>query len=127
MSRRCAHPTHRAYRLVGPLVAVALGLGLASWASVAVISTGFASSGASLHITGAPLHVTGATAGNPITISPASAARLPIEGGAELPQAGAPTVANTFVVQVVGQGDEGAVRLSEAVGRLPHARSTPRS
>src|SRR5262249_60860318 len=67
------------------------------------------------------LSVFGDAAGNSITISRDAAGRILVNGGAIAVVGGTPTVANTSLIQVFGQGGDDVVALNEANGALPAA------
>jgi Ca2+-binding RTX toxin-like protein len=58
---------------------------------------------------------------NAITASRNAAGTILINGGAVAVQGGTPTVANTTLVQVLGQGENDTITLDEASGALPAA------
>src|SRR5262245_17010261 len=58
---------------------------------------------------------------NVITTSRDAAGTILVNGGAVAVQAGTPTVANTAVIQVFGQGGNDTLTLNEANGALPVA------
>ena len=57
----------------------------------------------------------------PITVSRDAAGRILVNGGAIAVVGGTPTVANTSLIQVFGQGGNDVITLSEANGALPQA------
>src|SRR3954462_2349154 len=92
--------------------------------------------GGSLPVTGAPaqaattatfnanagqLTVLGDSLDNSITVSRDAAGRILVNGGAVAVIGGTPTVANTALIQVFGQGGKDTLTLSEANGALPKA------
>jgi len=79
----------------------------------AVIATFLASSGT--------LTVFGDNLDNTIAVSRNAAGNLLVNGGAVKVVGGTPTVANTALIQVFGQGGNDNVTLSEATGALPRA------
>ena len=58
---------------------------------------------------------------NTITVSRDAAGKLLVNGGAVAIQGGTPTVANTGLIQVFGQGGNDTITLNEANGALPAA------
>ena len=58
---------------------------------------------------------------NTITVSRNAAGQLLVNGGAVAVAGGTPTVANTALIQVFGQGGNDAVTLNQANGALPRA------
>jgi Ca2+-binding RTX toxin-like protein len=64
---------------------------------------------------------TGDNLANAITLSRNAAGNILVNGGAVAVQGGTPTVANTDVMQVQGQGDNDTITLDEANGALPRA------
>ena len=69
---------------------------------------------------GGILSVSGDNAGNSLTFSRDAAGRILVNGGAVATQ-GTPTVANTNLIQVFGQGGNDTITLSEVNGALPAA------
>jgi Ca2+-binding RTX toxin-like protein len=67
------------------------------------------------------LTTTGDDLANAITTSRNAAGTILINGGAVAVQGGTPTVANTALMQVFGQGDNDTITLDEANGALPTA------
>ncbi len=67
------------------------------------------------------LAVSGDSLNNTITISRDAAGKILVNGGAVAVIGGAPTVANTSLIQVFGQGGQDAISLSEVNGALPRA------
>ena len=67
------------------------------------------------------LTVFGDTLNNTITISRNAAGALLVNGGAVSVSGGTPTVANTALIQVFGQGGNDTITLNEAGGALPRA------
>src|SRR5262245_1526847 len=63
----------------------------------------------------------GDTLDNVITTSRDAAGTILVNGGAVAVQGGTPTVANTTLIQAVGQGGNDTINLDEAVGALPAA------
>ena len=67
------------------------------------------------------LTVFGDSADNSIVISRDAAGKILVNGGAITVVGGTPTVANTSLIQVFGQGGQDVVTLNEANGALPAA------
>src|SRR5829696_1797482 len=67
------------------------------------------------------LTVFGDNLDNTITVSRNAAGQLLVNGGAVSILGGTPTVANTSLIQVFGQGGNDTVTLNEANGALPRA------
>ena len=67
------------------------------------------------------LSVFGDALDNNITVSRNAAGQVLVNGGAVSVIGGTPTVANTALIQVFGQGGNDAVTLNEANGALPRA------
>ncbi|HKB02839.1 MAG TPA: hypothetical protein VKD90_11510, partial [Gemmataceae bacterium] len=67
------------------------------------------------------LSVFGDALDNTITISRNAAGTLLVNGGAVAVKGGTPTVANTALIQVFGQGGNDTITLDEASGALPRA------
>lgn len=67
------------------------------------------------------LSVFGDNLDNAITVSRDAAGKLLVNGGAVAVQGGTPTVGNTSLVQVFGQGGNDTITLNEASGALPRA------
>jgi Ca2+-binding RTX toxin-like protein len=67
------------------------------------------------------LTVFGDALDNNITASRDAAGTILINGGAVTVQGGTPTVANTALIQVFGQGGDDMITLNEAIGALPAA------
>jgi Ca2+-binding RTX toxin-like protein len=67
------------------------------------------------------LSVSGDTANNSIAISRDAAGKILVNGGAVAVTGGTPTVANTAVIRVLGQGGDDVITLNEANGALPAA------
>src|SRR5213078_2574580 len=70
---------------------------------------------------GGVLSVIGDAQNNAITVSRDAAGKLLVNGGAVAVKGGTPTVANTTLIQVVGQGGNDTITLNEANGALPRA------
>jgi len=67
------------------------------------------------------LSVTGDSLDNSIVVSRDAAGKLLVNGGAVTVIGGAPTVANTTLIRVFGQGGSDVITLNEANGALPRA------
>src|SRR5262245_28884615 len=67
------------------------------------------------------LSVFGDALDNTITLGRNAAGQILVNGGAVLVKGGTPTVANTALIQVFGQGGNDVVTLNEASGALPKA------
>src|SRR5436190_21980428 len=67
------------------------------------------------------LSVFGDSAANTITVSRDAAGKILVNGGAVGVKGGTPTVANTALISVFGQGGNDAITLDEANGALPAA------
>ena len=67
------------------------------------------------------LSVFGDSLNNSITVSRDAAGRILVNGGAVAVAGGTPTVANTALIQVFGQGGQDVIALSEVNGALPAA------
>ena len=67
------------------------------------------------------LTVFGDALDNTIEVSRNAAGNLLVNGGAVAIKGGTPTVANTALIQVFGQGGDDAITMSEANGALPRA------
>src|SRR5215207_6491857 len=67
------------------------------------------------------LSTLGDSLNNNITVSRDAAGKLLVNGGAVTVLGGTPTVANTSLIQVFGQGGNDTITLSEANGALPRA------
>src|SRR5262245_9675161 len=70
---------------------------------------------------GGTLSVFGDNLANTITISRNAAGQILVNGGAVSVPGGTPTVANTALIQVFGQGGDDIITLNEASGALPRA------
>src|SRR5215468_7210144 len=68
------------------------------------------------------LSVLGDALDNTTTISRDAAGRILVNGGAVAVVGGTPTVANTSLIQVFGQGGNDTITLNEANGALPAAQ-----
>ena len=67
------------------------------------------------------LSVLGDSLDNTITTNRDAAGTILVNGGAVNVQGGTPTVANTALIQVFGQGGNDTIELNEAIGALPAA------
>ena len=67
------------------------------------------------------LSVFGDSLNNSITVSRNAAGQILVNGGAVTVAGGSPTVANTSLIQVFGQGGQDVLTLSEVNGALPLA------
>ncbi|MGB2607933.1 MAG: hypothetical protein WBC80_03095, partial [Isosphaeraceae bacterium] len=67
------------------------------------------------------LNVFGDALANTITVSRNAAGNILVNGGAVVISGGTPTVANTTLIQVFGQGGNDQISLNEANGALPLA------
>ncbi len=97
--------------LTSALLAVGALAGTTVSASAATVAT----------FSNGTLSVFGDSAGNTITVSRDAAGKLLVNGGAIPVAGGAPTVANTSLIQVFGQGGNDTVTISEVNGALPRA------
>jgi Ca2+-binding RTX toxin-like protein len=102
----------RARRLLAGAVLSAGVLAATSVPANAATTATFSSSG---------LSVLGDSANNSIVISRDAAGRILVNGGAVAVTGGTPTVANTALIQVFGQGGDDVITLNEANGALPRA------
>jgi len=98
--------------LAGTTLAAAAIAGTAGTANAAVTSS-FSSSGV--------LTVFGDSLDNNITISRDAAGKILVNGGAVNVTGGTPTVANTSLIQVFGQGGNDTITISETNGALPRS------
>jgi Ca2+-binding RTX toxin-like protein len=98
--------------LAGTTLAAAVVAGTAGTANAAVTSS-FTSGGV--------LTVFGDSLDNNITISRDAAGKILVNGGAVNVTGGTPTVANTSLIQVFGQGGNDTVTISETNGALPRS------
>ncbi len=99
--------------LVGVLLTAAVA-GAASQSASAAVTASFNSQAGVLSVTGDALD-------NSITISRDAAGRILVNGGAVVVAGGTPTVANTSLIQALGQGGSDTVSLDESGGTLPRA------
>jgi Ca2+-binding RTX toxin-like protein len=106
------HDRHRIGRLLAGGV-LAAGLLAATSASAQAATTASFSAGV--------LSVFGDSANNNIAVSRDAAGRILVNGGAIAVVGGTPTVANTTLIQVFGQGGDDVLALSELNGALPKA------
>jgi Ca2+-binding RTX toxin-like protein len=86
---------------------------------VAGVTTAPASAATTASFTGGVLSVFGDSANNTITVSRDAAGRILVNGGAISVVGGTPTVANTSLIRVFGQGGNDVLSLNEANGALP--------
>ncbi len=109
------HGWRRAARRLIAGAALAVGVLAATTvpANAAVTATFSVSSG--------QLTVTGDSLDNTITVSRDAAGQLLVNGGAIAVVGGPPTVANTSLIRVLGQGGQDVISLSEVNGALPAA------
>ena len=107
------HGRRRAARRVLTGAALAVGVLAASSVTASAATTATFSSGT--------LSVSGDSLNNSITISRDAAGKILVNGGAVAVIGGAPTVANTSLIQAFGLGGSDAIALSEANGALPRA------
>jgi Ca2+-binding RTX toxin-like protein len=82
---------------------------------LAVVSSFTATSG------GGQLTVFGDNLDNSVTISRNAAGQILVNGGAVAVTGGTPTVANTGLIQIFGQGGNDVITINEANGALPRA------
>ena len=115
MNPRQNHGRRRAARrlLAGTVLAAGV-LAAASAPASAAITASFSPG------TGV-LTVFGDSPDNTITISRNAAGNVLVNGGAVAVTGGTPTVANTALIQVFGQGGNDTITLNEANGALPRA------
>jgi Ca2+-binding RTX toxin-like protein len=97
----------------GVLMAASLGMTSTASASDAITATFSPAAGL--------LSVDGDNANNEIVISRDAAGQILINGGAVYVDGGTPTVANTSLIHVFGQGGNDTLTLDEALGALPPA------
>jgi Ca2+-binding RTX toxin-like protein len=97
--------------MTSAVLAVAALAGTAMSASAAVTAT----------FSNGTLSVFGDSLNNNITVSRDAAGKLLVNGGAITVAGGTPTVANTSLIQVFGQGGNDTVTISEVNGALPKA------
>ena len=93
--------------------AVAIGFGVVAEQAQAAVTASFLANGT--------LSVFGDSLDNTIIISRDAAGKILVNGGAVAVQGGTPTVANTALIQVFGQGGSDTITLSEVNGALPAA------
>jgi Ca2+-binding RTX toxin-like protein len=84
-------------------------------------ATPVASAATTATFTNGTLTVMGDGAPNTIEISRNAAGTILVNGGAVAVRGGSPTVANTALIQVFGQGGNDTISLNEALGALPRA------
>jgi Ca2+-binding RTX toxin-like protein len=111
-SSRAGVPLPSARRVLTGTVIGAAAISVASMPATAATTATFASG---------VLTVTGDSAANTITISRNAAGTILVNGGAIRVLGGSPTVANTTLIQVFGQGGNDVIKLNEANGALPAA------
>jgi Ca2+-binding RTX toxin-like protein len=99
--------------LFGTLIGAGVIVGLSQSASAAVTASFQAQSGT--------LTVFGDNLANNITISRNAAGQILVNNGAVAVVGGTPTVANTALIQVFGQGNNDVITLNQANGALPKA------
>ena len=97
--------------MTSAVLAVAALAGTAMSASAAVTAT----------FSNGTLSVFGDSLNNNITVSRDAAGKILVNGGAITVAGGTPTVANTSLIQVFGQGGNDTVTISEVNGALPKA------
>jgi Ca2+-binding RTX toxin-like protein len=97
--------------MTSAVLAVAAIAGTTASASAATVAT----------FSSGTLSVFGDSANNNITVSRDAAGKLLVNGGAIAVAGGTPTVANTSLIQVFGQGGNDTVKISEVNGALPRA------
>jgi len=102
-------------RAIRPLLAVALGIAAALAASPP------AGAATTATFANGVLTVTGDSANNSISISRDAAGKILVNSGAIAVVGGTPTVANTGLIRVFGQGGTDTITLSEVNGALPRA------
>jgi Ca2+-binding RTX toxin-like protein len=107
------HGWRRAARrlLASTLLAIGVIAGTTVSASAAVTAT----------LSSGTLSVFGDSLNNNITVSRNAAGQILVNGGAVSVAGGTPTVANTALIQVFGQGGNDVITLSETNGALPAA------
>jgi Ca2+-binding RTX toxin-like protein len=107
------HGWRRAVRrlLASSLLAVGVIAGTSVPANAAVAAT----------FTSGTLSVFGDSLDNSITVSRNAAGQILVNGGAVAVSGGSPTVANTALINVYGQGGQDVIALSEVNGALPRA------
>jgi Ca2+-binding RTX toxin-like protein len=107
------HGWRRAARRL--LAAAALAVGVLAGTTVT------ASAATTATFTNGTLSVFGDSLDNSITVSRNAAGQILINGGAIAVSGGTPTVANTSMIKVFGQGGQDTITLSEVNGALPRA------
>jgi Ca2+-binding RTX toxin-like protein len=107
------HGWRRAARRL--LAAAALAVGVLAGTTVT------ASAATTATFSNGTLSVFGDSLDNSITVSRNAAGQILINGGAIAVSGGTPTVANTALIQVFGQGGNDTITLSELNGALPRA------
>src|SRR5262245_13962262 len=106
--------TRGLWRLLAAVVAATAAMLVASGAANAAVTASFLASSGTLTVFGDNLN-------NNITISRNAAGQLLVNGGAVAVTGGTPTVANTTLIQVFGQGGNDTLSLNQANGALPRA------
>ena len=99
--------------LFGTIIGAGVIVGLSQTASAAVTASFTPSTGT--------LTVFGDNLTNNLQISRNAAGQILVNGGAVQVLGGTPTVANTALIQVFGQGGSDTITLNEASGALPRA------
>ena len=96
--------------------------------SVGVIAGSSVSASAAVTATfnAGTLSVFGDSLDNSITVSRDAAGKILVNGGAVTVAGGSPTVANTSLIQVFGQGGQDVITLSEVNGALPSGQPVRR-
>jgi len=97
--------------MTGAVLAVGVFAGSAVTASAATTAS----------FSAGTLSVFGDSLANTITVSRDAAGKILVNGGAVAVSGGTPTVANTTLIQVFGQGGNDVISLSEVNGALPRA------
>ena len=97
--------------LFGTVIGAGVLVGLSQSASAATTAT----------FSNGTLTVFGDNLANNIQISRNAAGQLLVNGGAVRVTGGTPTVANTALIQVFGQGNNDTITLNEATGALPRS------
>src|SRR5262245_24820048 len=95
------------------------GIALGAAAVVVAAPTASAATTASFIPSQGILSVFGDAQNNSIAISRNAAGQILVNGGAVAVTGGTPTVANTALIQVFGQGGNDTITLNEASGALP--------
>src|SRR5262245_37037492 len=95
--------------------------GAALGAVAMLVATAPASAATTASFSNGTLTVFGDALGNTITISRNAAGNILVNGGSVAVLGGTPTVANTALIQVFGQGGNDVITINEASGALPKA------